>query len=206
MVSKIGDRKISITPKVLKENEKHCDKCGGTGWLYVENEEEKYIERCPDCDNGIVHICSKCGNMTGRSTWCNSEICRIKRDEESEYELYKKANKYTIDNAPKESCEYFYSDHYGYDNGYFDDIGSLEDYCKENDIDMPKFIWGTTQKELSIDAEDVASNALEEWYEDAFERVKNDELLKLQLALDDFCKNCGVGSCYEADYHVCVEL
>jgi hypothetical protein len=45
MISKIGDIKISITPRVLKENEKHCDKCGGTGWLYIENENEKYIEK-----------------------------------------------------------------------------------------------------------------------------------------------------------------
>lgn len=206
MISKIGDRKISITPKTLKESEKHCDNCGGTGWLYVENENEKYIERCPLCDNGIIHICPECGNITGKSTWCNSKSCRRKRDEESNLRLCEKAIKYTLGNVPKESCEYFFSDVYGYDNGYFSDIDSLEDYCKESNIDMPKFIWGTTQKELSMDAGDIVSDELEEWYEDAFKRVKNDELLKLQLALDNFCENCGVGTCYEVDYKVCIEL
>jgi hypothetical protein len=206
MISKIGDRKISITPKNLKENEKHCDKCDGTGWLYVEKENEKYIERCPVCDNGIIHICPDCGNETGKSTWCNNESCRRKRDEESESRLYEKAVKYTLENVPKEYCEYFFTDTYGYDNGYFTDIDSLEDYCKDNDIDIPKFIWGTSSKSLSIDADNIVSNELEEWYEDAFDRVDGNELAKLQIALDDFCKNCGVGDCYEVNYKVCIEI
>lgn len=206
MISKIGDRKISITPKSLKDNEKHCDKCGGTGWLYIENESEKYIERCTVCDNGIIHICPKCGNVIGKSTWCNNKRCIDIRNEESELALYEKANKYTLDNVPKEFCEYFYSEHYECDEGYFFDIDSLEDYCKDNDVDMPKFIWGTAKKKLFIDADDVVSNALEEWYEDAFNRVNDDELSKLQVALNNFCKNCGVGECYEVDYKVCIEL
>lgn len=206
MVSKIGDRKISITPKTLKENEKHCDKCGGTGWMYVENENEKYIERCTVCDDGIIHICPDCGNETGKSTYCGNELCWNKRNKEKELKLYEKANKYTLDSVPKEYCEYFFSDIYGYDNGYFDNIDSLEDYCKDNDIDIPKFIWGTSKKELSIDAYDVVDRALEEWYEDAIDRVDDKELEKLQAALDDFCKNCGVGDCYEVDYKVCIEL
>ena len=206
MISKIGDRKITITPKALKENEKRCEKCGGTGWLYIENESEKYIEKCPICDNGIIHFCPKCGNVTGQLTWCNDESCRQKRDEESELGLYEKSTKYTLDNAPKESCEYFFSNVYGYDDGYFDDIDSLADYCNDNDIEIPKFVWGTTKKELSIDAEDVISSELEEWYEDAFDRVNDDELSKLQVAFDNFCKNCGVDACYDADYKICIEL
>lgn len=206
MISKIGDRKISITPRSLKENEIHCEKCGGAGWLYVEKEEEKYIERCPVCDNGIIHICPKCGKETGKSTWCNDEFCRIKRDKESELKLYEKATKYTLNSAPKESIEYFYSEHFGYDDGYFIDIDSLEDYCHENHIEIPKFVWGTREKTLSMDAESIVSNELEEWYEDAFDRVDNSELSKLQIAMDDFCKSCGVGSYYEVDYKVCIEL
>lgn len=110
------------------------------------------------------------------------------------------------DNVPRESCEYFFSDSYGYDNGYFDDIDSLEDYCKDNDVEMPKYIWGTYKKELSMDAESIVSNQLEEWYEDAFDSVDGNELSLLQAVLDDFCKNCGVGCCYEVDYKVCVVL
>lgn len=206
LINKIEDRKITITPRVLKENEKHCEKCGGTGWLYVENEKEKYIEKCTHCDNGIMHICSECGNITGRSTYCASENCRLKRERESEARRFEKANKYTLDNVPRESCEYFFSDSYGYDDGYFDDIYSLEDYCKDNDVEMPKYIWGTYKKELSMDAESIVSNELEEWYEDAFDRVDDKELFLLQAALDNFCENCGVGNCYEVDFNVCVVL
>lgn len=206
MKSKIGDRKITITPKALKEFENHCEKCGGTGWLYVEKENEKYIEKCPTCDNGIIHICPKCGSVTGKGTWCNNDECRRKRDEESELGLYEKATKYTLESAPKESCEYFFSESFGYDNGYFIDIDSLEDYCRDNEIEIPKFVWGTTEKTLSMDAEDIVSSELEEWYEDAFDRVNDSELALLQAAMDNFCEKCGVGSCYEVDYKTCIIL
>ena len=207
MISKIGDRKITITPKIPKDNEKLCDKCGGTGWLYIERDDGvKYIEKCPVCDNGIIHICPDCGNETGRGTRCNNKECRQKRDDESELNMFEKATKYTIETAPKESCEYFYYEGYGYDNGYFDDLDSLEDYCNDNDIEIPKYIWGTTIKTLSMNAIDIVSNELEEWYEDAFDRVGDDALSNLQVAMDVFCKECGVGNCYEVDYKTCIVL
>lgn len=206
MVSKIGDRKITITPKVLKDNERHCDKCGGTGWIYIENDNEKYIERCPVCDNGVIHICPKCGKELGRITYCTSNQCRLQRDRKEELRLYKNAKKYTLDNVPKESCEYFYHESFGYDNGYFYDIDSLEDYCKENDIDMPKYIWGTYKKTLHIEAYDIIENVLEEWYEDAISMVDDKAMSKLQDSLDEFCVNCGLSDCYEVDYDVCIEL
>ena len=206
MRSKIEDRKITITPRTLRENEKHCEVCGGTGWMYVENDKEKYIEKCNVCDNGIIHICPDCGKELGRNTYCNSKECRDKRETENQLRIYEKATKYTLSSVPKESIEYFYSDLYGYDEGYFSDIDSLEDYCKENNIEIPKFVFGTKQKQLNIDAYDIVESALEEWYEDAIDRVDDKSLGKLQSDLDDFCKNSGVYTCYEVDYSVCVEL
>lgn len=79
-----------------------------------------------------------------------------------------------------------------------------EDYCSDNDVEMPTYIWRTYKKELGMDAESIILNALEEWYEDAFDRVNDKELSLLQAALDNFCKNCGVGNCYEVDFNVCV--
>ena len=187
-------------------NEKHCKRCGGTGWLYIENDDEKYIERCPVCDDGVIHICPKCGNVTGRTTWCNNELCIADREIEVEIRRCEKANKYTLENVPKESCEYFFSDIYQYDNGYFSDIDSLEDICNENEIKMPNHIWGTYRRELNMDAVSIVSNQLEEWYEDAFDMVDDKALSELQVALDNFCMNCGVGACYEVDYKVCIIL
>jgi len=206
MIDKIGNRKITLTQRELKDNEKHCEKCDGIGWLYVERDNEKFIQKCPTCDNGIIHVCSKCGQELGKYTSCYSEQCVLHREYEREMKRYEKATKYTLENVPKESCEYFYFESYEYNNGYFDDIDSLEEFCKENEIDMPKFIWGTKKKELSIDAYSVVNNALEEWYEDAFDNVNDTSLSELQDCLDKFCKTCGVGDCYDVDYKVCIEL
>lgn len=204
-VSKIGDRKISFSPKVPKENEKLCDKCGGIGWLYVEKEDgSKYIEKCTVCDNGIIHICPECGNETGRSFICNNRSCRDKREAKNEQRRYEKATKYTFGSCPKDSCKMFFSDTYGYDNGYFDDLDSLEDYCNDNDIPVPEYIWGTTEKSLSMDAYDIVSNKLEDWYEDAIDRIDDKCLQELQKAFDKFCDECGVGNCYDVDYRTCI--
>lgn len=204
-VSKIGDRKISFSPKVPKENEKLCDKCGGIGWLYVEKEDgSKYIEKCTVCDNGIIHICPECGNETGRSFICNNRSCWDKREAENERKRYEKAKKYTFESCPEDSCKMFFLDLYEYDNGYFDDLDNLKDYCNDNDIPVPEYIWGTTEKSLSMDAYDIVSNKLEDWYEDAFDRIDDKWLQELQKALDKFCDECGVGNCYDVDYRTCI--
>lgn len=112
---------------------------------------------------------------------------------------------YTLDNIPKD-IEMFYCDDYGYNNGYFSEIEELEDYCKDEMIEVPKYIYGTTSEELRMDASDIVDVLLEEWYEDAMENVDDKALEQFQKACDKFCKECGVGACYMVDYNTKIYL
>lgn len=112
---------------------------------------------------------------------------------------------YTLNNIPKD-MEMFYSDYYGYDDGYFSEIEELEDYCKYEGIEIPKYIYGTTSEKLHMDACDIVDILLEEWYEDAIYNVDDNALKEFQKACDKFCKDCGVGDCYTVDYDTIIYL
>lgn len=122
------------------------------------------------------------------------------------YETFNK--KYTLANAPKKSIKMLYSDVYEYNNGYFNDIKELSQYCKSNDIDMPEYIYGTTEKLLQMKASDIVKELLDddEWYENAFNDVDSNALDNFQKACDIFCKKCGVGKCYITNYNVCIKI
>lgn len=148
MLEKINGKKIELMPKVPKENEKICDTCGGTGWLY--NKKHGYIQACTVCYSGIIHLCPLCGEP--KRGLCMNKECRAIRDAENEEKVLSKAIKAEYKDVPLEYKEMLYSESYGYNEGYFTDIDEFIEYCEDNDIEVPKYVWSTTKTELSIDA------------------------------------------------------
>lgn len=211
MLTKIDGENFTILPKTPKENERLCDVCGGTGWLL--DKENGFIEQCR-FHNGLIRICEHCGEDIRYGSMCNNIACQRLRKKERKIEELKyeqnrvnNAKHYTLDNCPQEYKEFFYNETYGYGNGYFYDIRDLEDYCKDYDIEMPKYVWGTSKQEITLDAYDFVSQALEESYEDAFDHVNEEELDKLQMACDEFIKaHNGSLDTYYVNYDVCIDL
>jgi hypothetical protein len=208
---------ITMMPHNPKDNnETICPVCGGIGWL---NEDDKWIVKCEHCNNGIVPKCVYCGQpmKLEKYSWtcinpncdCEKINAKIYEDQkiEEEKNRYNKAIHYTINNVPKESSEMFYSDEYSYNEGFFDDIDELIDCCKDNDAEIPNYIWCTKRILFQLDATDFIDNALEDSYEDAYEHVDKKELDKLQIACDEFVKaHHGFLDTYDIDYSKCVEL
>ena len=146
-VEKITNQVIKLMPRAIVDSkkEKSCPCCNGVGWLYKTEPDFNYIEKCKACDNGIIYICPDCGEVTRSSFYCNSDICSKKRENQIELDRYNKAIKYDIEflasaEVPAESCEYYYSDVYGYNEGFFSDLEELNDYCKNEGIEVPKYI------------------------------------------------------------------
>ncbi len=187
-------KKIEILPNEPKENQIICALCGGTGWLQDDN--ETHIEKCK-CNNGVIDVCRYCGKpfKYSYSTRCdceeyklNEELERDKKHREYEKNLFKKAKvKTTISEADKTKIEMMYSDVYPYNEGYFTEIEELEEWCEDNDIEMPKYVYGTYKSRLSINAYDMVESECEnnELHEDAFSNITN--LEELQTFLDDWC-------------------
>lgn len=204
-ISSVLNKPIHITPKIPKENEQLCNKCDGTGWLYIENDNgEKYIEKCRECYDGIITLCEACGKT--RHGICIDSSCRAKRESEEELNRFNNAKKYTLENCPKEYCEFYYSDLYDYGEGYDSNLDWIDDYESENG-EKVKYVWGTSKITFSLDCDCMISNALEETYEDACDRVIEEERVKLEKACNEFVKaHNGILDSYCVNYNVCILL
>lgn len=204
-------KKIEILPATPKENQVICDICGGTGWMQDDNETK--IIKCT-CNNGTWDVCEYCGKplkypYTSRCDCeeyeLNEEIKRNKRHEEYESNLFNKAKvKTTISEANKSQVEMLYSDVYPYNEGYFTDIEELEEWCDDNEVEMPKYVWGTYKTKISIDGESVVESVCDELHEDAFSNVTN--LDELQEFLDKWCDKQTGTNTYNVDYDYVVLL
>ena len=200
MLEKMMGIQVELKPKTPNENEKLCDTCDGIGWLY--DKEKGFIEKCSDCYNGIIHLCSICYQpVRGR---CMNKECRDIRDKEAEQKHFDKAIKSEYKDVPAEYKEMLYSESYGYNEGYFSDIDELIEYCEDNDIEVPKYVWSTTKIGLSMDAGYIIENACEELHEDAYQNITNGK--ELQEFLDAWCaKQTGTDS-YTVDYKYAIMI
>lgn len=211
--------------KDLHGNEEICPCCHGTGLIIVDNPyglsddpnkqignfpyNHQSLSFCPNCYNGIIHRCELCGDVIRRGFLkhdCQAQLDANRR------EFEKKREQALIDAplAPPEVLEkshFFYSDDFGYNDGYFYDWFEFFDYWRENRDnnrdERPKYVWATEPVDMSIDASDIISNATEDLYEDARDDISDSAIKELQNFLDNWCKSCGVRTTYyESKYKV----
>ena len=83
-------------------------------------------------------------------------------------------------------------------------IEELEDYCKENDIAMPKYVWGTTVSRISMDACSIIESSCEELHEDAGGQIDDRDCKELQDMLDKWCEKQRGTDTYYVDYNVAI--
>ena len=198
-MNKLTGKKFEFLPKIPKENEMLCPTCDGIGWL---ESEEGYIQRCRDCCDGIIDLCPNCGKpMHGM---CMNEECRAKHEAEQEKLRYDKAQKYTDETAPSESKIMFYSDVYEYNEGYFSEIRNLVDYCHDEGIKVPDYVWGTHETQISLDAHDIIEDACEELWEGAYDSIGSKDIAELEVFLDNWCANQTGTRTYTVDYSCCI--
>jgi hypothetical protein len=200
MLEKIVGMKVELKPITPKENEKLCDTCGGTGWLY--NNENGYIIKCRNCYDGVIHLCPICkAEVRGA---CMSDGCVNRRFTEKEQANYNKAIKVNIEDVPPEHVEMLYSESYGYNDGYFNEFEELIDFCKDAEVEIPEYVWSTTKMTLSMDAASIIENACEELHEDAYQNINGEK--ELQEFLDAWCaKQSGTDS-YMVDYKYAIKV
>ena len=168
--------------------------------------------KCEKCGNAYLHkeladncckptSCEDCGCELPKNHYyvvCNE--CRFKREELRELYRYK-ATKYTFESAPKESIEYVYNEKYPHNEGYFK-------YDEGDDLEYNiKYVYGTKRVSPSYDVWDAIESMLEDSFEDANDRVSDEERDKLQLAIDTFISNHnGSLDHFEVDYSVVIDL
>jgi len=196
MLEKITD-KIQLLPRKVGENQKSCQTCGGTGWLV--NNKEGYIQQCSTCyTTGVINLCEICGRP--KRGICTNRSCQEERQEEhdrrNEQTKISKAIRCDYDDVPEDQKEMMYSSSYGYNEGYFTKMEELIDYCEEEEIEIPEYVWSTSRIDLSLDAYSILEDACSDLHEEAFGSVDNID--ELQKYLDAWCdRQTGCETYYE---------
>jgi len=174
--------KIQMLPKKVGENQESCPTCGGTGWLF--DNKEGYIQQCSTCYMaGVINLCEICGKP--KRGICTNRSCQEERDRINELIKLSKAIRCNYDDVPEDQKEMLYSPSYGYNEGYFTETEELIEYCEEEEIEIPEYVWSTSRIDLSMDAYTILENACNDLHEEALGSVDNID--ELQKYLDAWC-------------------
>lgn len=133
--------------------------CGSCKKVYLDKD---FADSC--C------TCSGCGIPWDSYGVCKT--CRAKHEEESLAKAEIVAT--SCDDVP--GCV---------DDNYFFDDGTLQDFFKDNDSEIPDFIWACKPTPFPhTDVVDFVQGIVDDWYEDAFYTVNGID--ELQKAFDAF--------------------
>ncbi|MBP3887629.1 MAG: hypothetical protein J6F30_08250 [Cellulosilyticum sp.] len=148
-----------------------CEKCGKA--YAFENQAD-------DCCK--EYFCRECGvKLDKYHTLC--ERCKEKV-------AYEKAKKMTYEEYVKE-----YGDNMVvFGDDYYSEIEDVLDYCVQNEIEPPKYVWGTSKQTVKLDADTIEENALSDVFEDAKFSYKGME--ELRTFLDEWNKK------HRIDYYI----
>lgn len=87
---------------------------------------------------------------------------------------------------------------------YFYDVGEMEDYYEDEDLEMPKWCYGCTEVPFEIDIDHAIENASEEMYED-FDNQDINDLEELYDYIEQWNKK-QTAKAYYSDYDTVVLL
>ncbi len=175
-----------------------CGKCGsmrdigfapiGDGERqYTHEERTKFAEasaerccnyKCETCGadaRQFHHLCDRCQG----EKWSRDAAAK-------EAEAFKTA---------KERADY--AGPFMFNDRYFEDMEAVLDHCDGRDIEVPEYLWVPEEMVLSIDADNIIGNALEDHYEDADDHITGAARKELQTLLDEWCGRQSIRSYYE---------
>lgn len=205
--------------KDLQEDEIVCEHCHGTGLEIADNVygirgdithigvhfpyKHQSISFCKHCYNGVLKLCPGCGKPRSKSQYdCSCGFYDRKRRSDSnkkDWETWNKAKKISQNEAFEQfKCLYIDNmDRYVFDEGDLE--CAIDDYLyddgDENTNVLDLRVYGTTEAQISLDADSIVSSACEDLHEDAYERC--DDIDGLQKLLDEWCeKQTGTGTFY----------
>lgn len=211
--------------KDLHDNEEVCPFCHGTGMRIADNPyglsddpekragwfpyQHQSLTFCSHCYNGVIKRCEHCGEFITRGY----TVHNCEKQKEIDAQEYEKKRQLELIDAPLapsdvlKKSDFFYSDDYGYNDGYFSEWEDFFEYwrdnCEDSDCKRPEYVWATDPVRMSINAADIIENATQDLYEDASDDISNSKQKELQDFLDSWCENCGVNmTYYQSKYKV----
>ncbi len=189
----------------LQDNETYCTTCDGIGWV-LDN--VTYLKVCNNCYGGVNFKCKVCGEAIIRpNSQCQNNKCKWILEQQRINGLFEKATILKNDSLQAKEFKMYYSDYYGQNEGYFSEWEDFFEYWDENCKDIypvderPKYVFGTKEASISLEADNILQQATEDLHEDAYDNLV--DIDELQEFLDKWCeKQTGTETYYEDNGYV----
>jgi hypothetical protein len=181
--------------------------CGKCGSLFVPKElgEEDREQLRETATNHCFKRC-KCGQPLDRQYWGICSACSAKEAVDKEQNRFDKAKKLNVDQYPYQPV--YWEGHIGgMGEGYFSGVEELIDYCEEEGLKMPEYVWACSSSEFKLDADTILESELasQEVYEDAYDNISDEDKSALDTFLKDWAKKQNIVS-WQVDYAQAVLL
>jgi hypothetical protein len=72
-------------------------------------------------------------------------------------------------------------------DGFFESVDAVRKHCAQHGLALPPFVWACTREPLSLNADWILDDALQEHHDGARGEVSSDEERRLQKFLDEWC-------------------
>lgn len=153
-----------------------CVTCGAVFSVRVEGAKELAVKHC-------TATCG-CGRpLADGMALCSACIDREKNDREAR--LFEVAAKVPIDDYPDEPV-YWEGQVGSMGVGFFFTIDELLDYCEEEQLENPKYVWACSPRSLSVPMDAVLQAAVDE-HNVGVDDLSPAAVVELQLFLDTWC-------------------
>lgn len=121
-----------------------------------EDKKRKYEEASTHCVKKCV-----CGRDLDRPYILRCSTCRKEKEAQKEQRAFERATPISMDDYPNHPI--YWEGHAGDmgGDGYFSDLDALCEYCEENDIELPKYVWACVRRDVKVSARDLVTDILE---------------------------------------------
>lgn len=177
-----------------------CQKCGAAFLVHKHPNPRIYDSNRQHQKNEAAQHCVKecpCGRPIEDSYRLRCRDCRNQMEVDKEKARFEKSTKLAIEQV---DGPLYWEGHVGsMGDGYFSDIDELLDYCEQDGVDVPEYVWACEEQKLGINAEHIVENAVSDMGEDAYDSVPEKAVDSLQAYLDVWCAEVGLSS-WSPDY------
>lgn len=162
-----------------------CAACGAVFSVRVEGAKELAAAHC--------NATCQCGAALGeKMALCAA--CVEKERAEREGRLFEVAGKIPIDDYPDEPV-YWEGQAGSMGVGFFLNIDELLDYCEEEQLETPKYVWACAPRPLSVPTDAVLQAAVDE-HNVGVDDLSATAVTELQTFLDSWCKQQNLHTWY----------
>lgn len=132
-----------------------------------------------------------CGAPLTKRHVVRCDRCLAEEEKRKEERRFNKAEKVSIEDYPDQPL---FWDTYGPEDGFFANISDLLDYCEDNDLDAPRYVWAARRTDLTLSAEAILERALSEQdhAEESMGKISDSSINNLQAYLNEWTKEVGV--------------